>query len=732
VTAPADGLAATKLRPPALPAHLVRRGRLDVLLDAGAAGPARLVLVSAPAGSGKSTLLASWLAARPGAVAWLQAEASDSDPARFWAHLVHAVSAAVPGLPPNLPAVVASSGGDELVVVNALVNALSEPAEPLVLVVDDYHLIEVEAVHRGVERLVELSPAGLTLVLATRVDPPLRLGRLRVRRQLLELRAADLRFAADEARVLLGPAAALLDGADVEAIRQRTEGWAAGLVLAGMSLGRTSDAGAFVHAFAGDDSLVVEYLHDEYLAALTPQERQRLLETSVLDQFDAGLVDALTGQTDGADWLRQTAATNQLVIGLDRTGTWFRYHHLLRDLLRLEAGPALADRLPDLHARAARCFAERGEHGRAVEHHLAAGQAPAAAQLMLLHGPKLLRDGQVGTLRALLEQLGELTGQLAWCALLYGWCEYLSGRYASALDWIDTTLRVAPDGFDHVIATSLRINVSLGRGDVAAALADAVSVDVPGVLESHHGDLATATGVAYAWAGRHEEARRTLRLTVAKAAADRFPTAQAGAATYLAVVELEAGTRASAEAAADQALATATSLGLAEYPGVATAYAVRSRTGADAERAVADARHAVALVRTASTSLARAYVLTAAADTLLEHGHAEGALLLSEARSVVARCPDPGTVSGHLARVEARHGRAAPDRRTAPQLVEQLTARELAVLRYLPTQLTQRDIADELYVSLNTVKTHCQAAYRKLGVVDRRAAVQAARDLHLL
>jgi LuxR family transcriptional regulator, maltose regulon positive regulatory protein len=730
VNAAAQGLAATKLRPPALPDRLVARPRLDALLNGGVGGQVRLVLVSAPAGSGKSTVLASWLADRPQACAWLQVETSDSDPARFWAYLVQALTSAAPGLSSRLAAVVASSAGDESVVVTAVVNALAELEQPLVLVIDDYHLIQSDAVHRGMERLVELSPAGLTLVIATRADPPLRLGRLRVRRQLLELRGDDLRFSVDEAPVLLGPAAARLDDAGREALRERTEGWAAGLVLAGMSLARTDDAGAFVEAFAGDDSMVVEYLRDEYLAALTPQDRQRLLETSLLEQLDAGLVDAVTGGSDGADWLRRTAASNKLVIGLDATGTWFRYHHLLRDLLRLEARQILPGRLPELHARAAACFAGRGEHGRAIEHHVAAGQVPEAAHLMLAHGPRLLHDGQVETLRAILDRLQPLTGQVPGTALLYGWCEQLAGRYDSASEWVDTTLRLAPGGFDPVIAAALRINVSIGRGDVAAALAHAVVVDVPAVLDAQAADLAVAVGASYLWAGRPEDARRAFHLAAAKAAAERFPTALATALTYLSVLALETGSRGSASAAADRAVAAATAVGLAEYHGVAAAYAVRGRAGDDPERRLDDARHAVVLARRIPTTLAHAYVLAAAAETLLDNADAAGELLLAEAQSQIAHCPDPGTAGSFVNGVAARHD--APARRAPAALVEPLTERELAVLRYLPTQLTQRDIAAELYVSVNTVKTQCQSAYRKLGVAGRKAAVQAARDLRLL
>jgi len=263
-----------------------------------------------------------------------------------------------------------------------------------------------------------------------------------------------------------------------------------------------------------------------------------------------------------------------------------------------------------------------------------------------------------------------------------------------------------------------------------------VSVDVPGVLEAHHCDLGTATGVAYAWAGRAQDARRVLRMTARRAAAEDFPTALAITATYLAVVELEDGAAVDAQAAAQGALATAVELGLGEYRGVAPAYAIRAQTGLDPDAAVADALHAVDVVRRNATSLALAYVLTVAADALIERDHACGRQLLAEARGLVDRCPDPGVVGPRLRRAESRYGvigaAAAARGGAASALVEPLTERELAVLRYLPTQLTQRDIAAELFVSLNTVKTHCQAAYRKLGVVDRKAAVQAARQRRLL
>jgi LuxR family maltose regulon positive regulatory protein len=725
------GLAATKLRPPVPPGRLVRRSRLSDVLDAGLERHVRLILVSAPAGSGKSTLVSSWLSGRTEAVAWLQVEESDSDPARFWSYLVEAIGQAHPIAAGDLRPIVASSNGDDLVVVSALVNGLADIPDPLVVVIDDYHLIDDRSVHRGVERLIDLCPRQVTVVLATRIDPPFRLGRLRVRDQIAEIRAADLRFATDEASSLLGPVGRSLDRTQLDQLCGRTEGWAAGLVLAGLSLSQATDADEFIEAFRGDDQLVVEYLRDELLAAVGADDRQRLLETSIVEQLCGPLVDAVTDSTSGATWLRDTAGTNQLLIGLDRTGTWYRYHHLLRDLLRLEADQAFPERMPELHARAAAWFESQGDHGKAIAHRLACRDVEAAAGLLLFHGPRLLADGQIETLRGFLEQLGEAARTFTWCALLAGWCEFLAGRHTSAESWLDSLVEAAPEGFDLTVATPLRMNISLARGDVATAL-DTARQMTPTDLTSHRSDLATATGAAYAWAGQAEDARRTLRLAVDKAVDERLRTAHVLALVYLAVVAFDDGPAASAQTAASTAVETARGFGLSAYHGVAPAYAIRARTGDDPAHAQADALHALNLTRRVSTDLALGFVLTTCGDTLVDLGDPTGEPLLAEARSVIDRCPDPGIAGRYLARAESRHGIAEVDRPRAAVLVEQLTDREMAVLRHLPTQMSQRDIASELYVSLNTVKTHCSAIYRKLGVGDRKAAVQAARDLGLL
>lgn len=718
-------LAATKLTPPTLPSRLVPRLRLDALLDASLADHVKLVLASAPAGSGKSTLLASWLAARPESSAWLQVERTDSDPTRFWVYLVEAVARVHPTFSATLEPLIVGAGDDSQLVVTAMVNELATLPEPLILVIDDYHLIENPSIHEGMERLIELSPPSVTIVLSTRVDPPFRLGRLRVRNQISEIRSSDVRFEPAEAAELLSPEP--VDERMVERLVGRTEGWAAGLVLAGLSLQRAPDSERFVDAFHGDDQLVVDYMTEEFLAGESDEQRRRLLETSVLEQFNGALVDAVTGSTGGSQWLLDTAKANQLLISLDRTGTWFRYHHLFRDLLRLEAQQALPGRLGELHQRAADWFEAEDDARHAVVHHLAAGNHRAAIRLMYRLAPQLIADSQIDTLRSILEDIGEPAKCDPVCALSWGWCDYIRGHYARAAEWVAITHDVASAEFDPIITAPLRMNLSLAQGDVGSALALAREVEVDNHSTARRPELATTTGGAFMWAGQHAQAADMLDIAVAKSVATRFRSTHVLARIHQAINAFDA-TGSTAEAST--ALATASELGMSTYHRLAPAYAIRGRSSSDEAQAHGDATHAVEMARKAPGHLALAFVLTTCADTLLDLDDPAGQALLVEARTVIDRCPDPGIAGRYLARIESKHAMAAST--PVDALVEQLTERETAVLRYLPTTLSQRDISAELYVSPNTVKTHCAAIYRKLGVGDRKAAVQRARDLGLL
>jgi LuxR family maltose regulon positive regulatory protein len=365
----------TKLHAPALRSGLVARPALLARLVAG--HERKLTLVCAPAGWGKSTLLGAWSAspeeARP--FAWVLLDRADSDPVRFWRYVIGALRSVRPGLGTAPLAALGSAGRDVVdVVVAPLINELGALASPLVLVLDDYHLVRGEAVHASLGFLLRHLPATLHLAIATRVDPPLPVGGLRAAGALTEIRAADLRFDEEEAEELLNGSLALgLDPHDVELLRARTEGWAAGLQLAALSARTMEDRHAFASEFAGSDRLVGDYLR-ELLADQPPSRREFLLRTSVLERLCAPLCDAVTERGDSGEQLQAIDRANLFLVALDRRGEWFRYHHLFRELLRHELMRTVPGLVSDLHRRALAWHREYGDVEEAIAHAAAAGE----------------------------------------------------------------------------------------------------------------------------------------------------------------------------------------------------------------------------------------------------------------------------------------------------------------------------------------------------------------------
>ncbi len=713
---------ATKVTAPRPPSRHLQRARLLETLDGTVAAGRGVVLVSAPAGSGKSTLVNGWLETQAAGVGWLQIDEADDDPSRFWAYVAAALADTMPGLADAVRTAL-RSGADTAVA--TVINQIADHAGAVVLVIDDYHLITSEAVHHSVEQLVTRRPENLTVVLSTRIDPPFRLGRLRVRDQLTEVRADDLRFDQAEASWLLDAAATGLRSETVTVLHERTEGWAAGLVLAGLSMRDGVDVDGFVEAFRGDDHLVADYLTDEFLDSVDDIERQRLLDVSVLGRLSGPLIDDVCGVDDGTEWLARLAASNQLVIALDRTGTWFRFHHLLRDLLRLDAVRTIPERLPGLHLAAAAWHRDHGDMYTAIEHYIDGGDLATAGDLIAVHATALLNDGQIFTVLRLLDRLGDLPERHSRSALVRGWINLSTGRFAGARHYYDVAVEYG-DGRDANLTSSLGIMVHLAEG----ALGDALTI-AGGMAEPTESTQAIGLVAAHTWAGMFDEARRHVAVARELGAAEPSDYALTMAPGYAAVIELESGNRAVAAEHAAASVEHAERHGVAESPQLSMAHAVAARTTADPDQRTAAADRAIELARRAPDPFTLGYVLALVGDAACDDDDPAGPELLREARQTIDRCPDPGIVGAALARIEARHGLAA--RAPAPTgLVEEITERELAVLRYLPSQLSQREIANELYVSLNTVKTHCKAIYRKLGVDGRKAAVHSARSHGLL
>ena len=379
-----DALLATKLHVPRPQPGFVPRPRLVQALSQGLARGR--VLVCAPAGFGKTSLLADWARSGGRPVAWLGLDAGDNDPARFWRYVVAALDQAQPGIAERLGPLLgppAPRSFDGLV--TALINELAaQPGrDEVLLVLDDYHLVDAGPVHESVAFLLENLPPGLLLVVSGRADPPLPLARLRARGQLAELRAAELRFTTEEAAALLGAAAGPdLPDTAVAALTARTEGWAAGLQLAALSLrGRTDPAG-FVAAFSGSHRFVLDYLADEVLDGQPGQVRAFLLETSVLERLSGELCDAVTGRSGSQAMLHHIERAGLFLVPLDEVRGWWRYHHLFADLLRARLEQEQPGRVQELHRAAAAWSDEHDLGDDAVRHALAAGDTAWAARLV--------------------------------------------------------------------------------------------------------------------------------------------------------------------------------------------------------------------------------------------------------------------------------------------------------------------------------------------------------------
>src|SRR5216684_80624 len=397
-----DVLLATKLHVPRPQPGFVPRRRLVEALGEGLARGR--VLICAPAGSGKTALLADWArSGRP--VAWLGLDGGDSDPARFWRYAVAALDRARPGLARRVgPLPPRSFEG----LVTALINELAADPGPdeVVLVLDDYHLVDSGPVHESVAFLLENLPPGLRVVVSGRADPPLPLARLRARGQLAELRTADLRFTPEEAAALLGKTAGPgLPGTAVAALAARTEGWAAGLQLAGLSLRGHADPAGFVAAFSGSHRFVLDYLADEVLDGQPGQVRAFLLETSVLERLSGELCDAVTGRAGSQAMLQDIERAGLFLVPLDEVRGWWRNHHLFADLLRARLQAEQPGRVQALHRAAAAWCDEHDLADDAVRHALAAGDAAWAARLVERHVETLLGRSEGATLRRWLSAL---------------------------------------------------------------------------------------------------------------------------------------------------------------------------------------------------------------------------------------------------------------------------------------------------------------------------------------
>ncbi|HVT77368.1 MAG TPA: LuxR C-terminal-related transcriptional regulator [Acidimicrobiales bacterium] len=393
-----------KVRAPRPSRVVVRRSRLESRLLRGAEPP--LTLVSAPAGFGKTTLLAEWFADRGRPTAWLSLDASDSDASGFWSNLIASIQKVVPEAGVEALSLLAAGTSATQAAAASLLNDLEAFATDLVVVLDDYHFIESPEVHESLTFLLEYLPAQVHFVIASRADPALPLARMRARGELLEVRAADLRFTTEEAAAYFREAMGIdLSAAEVGALEARTEGWIAALQLAALSMRGRDNIAEFIDRFAGDDRFVVDYLATEVLERQDEDVREFLLDTCILTRLTGPLCDAVTGRTDGTATLEALERANLFVVPLDDRRVWYRYHHLFADVLRARLGEQRSDRARELHRRASEWYDAHDDPAEAIAHALAAENFERAAEILERAASMLDRMRQEASTRRWLDAL---------------------------------------------------------------------------------------------------------------------------------------------------------------------------------------------------------------------------------------------------------------------------------------------------------------------------------------
>ncbi len=505
----AGPLLETKLYLPRRRRELVPRPRLRQRLDQGAESKA--TLVSAPAGFGKTTLLGDWLegwaADAPVApagqrcVAWLSLDERDDGAATFWIYVIAALRRAVPGIgattlslfqsPQPLPAEVALA---------PLLNELAAVPHDVVLVLDDYHAVESADVQEGMAFLLDHLPPPVHLVIGTRADPSLPLARLRARGELVELRAADLRFTPDEAAAYLNEVMGLgLAAQDIAALEGRTEGWIAALQLAALSMRGRDDVAGFIAGFAGDERYIVDYLVEEVLQRQPERVRTFLLQTSILGRLSGPLCDAVTGRDGGRARIEALDRSNLFVVPLDDRRRWYRYHHLFADVLRAHVAEEHPEEVAALHQRASQWYELNGERQEAIRHAFAAEDYERAADLVELAAPSLRRDRQEATL---LGWFKTLPSELFRRRPVLG-NEYAGALMASgALGGVDTLLRDAERWLESMpVDTPAGAIAPAGALEHLAAGPDELVVldrkeyrRLPGAIAVHRAGLALTQG----------------------------------------------------------------------------------------------------------------------------------------------------------------------------------------------------------------------------------------------
>lgn len=731
-------LIAAKLSPPVPRDQLVTRSRLLGRLQAGSGR--RLTIVACPAGFGKTTLLAEWRGIQSvrQPVAWLSLDERDNDPAVLWTYVIEALEGVCPAvreakLPRPTPAV---SGLDT--VLPLLVNELCR-LHAVTLILDDCHRLTGAAVRASLAWFVRNAPRNFRLVLSTRGEPPLPLGAMRAHGEVLELDADDLRFTASEAGVFLNGRLALgLRPADVAGLVERTEGWPAGLSLAAFSLQGTTDRDTLIGGLGPASRHLADFLLTEVLQAHDGPTQSLLMRCSILDRLHGPLCDAVLEQADSGETLESLARTNLFVAPIPGERTWYRVRPVFAQLLRAELERREPGLAPALHRRAYAWHRDYGTADEAVRHAIAAGVYAEAADLIAGCWSRFAREGKFSLVLAWLRQLpeGTLAGNVR-LLLVEAWTLALSGKRRRAEQAVAAIERRGElsggplaDGFSSADASLTLLRACLSCGDVAGQLRNARrAAELEDTLSPWRPVACWAVGVASYRRGELSEADRWFAESLALPSAGTTLPVGASSLAYRSLIAGEHRDLDRQRILAEQAMQVARDRGVEKANGVVPlAFGVSlAARGRPAEAQLQIARGIARLRRSKGQPTDLAMALMHQASVLSTLGDGDGSQkVVAQARVILESCPDARLLAQRLETLDPTIG-------TRHECGNgELTEGELRVLKLLASDLSERGIGNELYVSYNTVHSHVRSIYRKLGISSRSQALKRASELALV
>lgn len=728
----------SKLLPPRLPSAVVPRSSL--LEDLRSGRESTLTVVCAPPGYGKTTTLAQWMKVDAGeaAFAWVSLDQADADPARFWTYVISALAQVEPSVG-NRSLVALRQHATELItdVLPLLLEELSGGAQDAVLVLDDYHLVESDPVAESMAFFLQHSPDRIQVAIAARSDPRLPLARLRASGSLAELRAENLRFTSTEVKAFFERAAvAPLSAVDVDNLAKRTDGWPAVLRLAAILLRPQHDVSRFVRTFAGSNRQVVDYMATDVLQTLPPPTRTFVLRTSILRRLCGSLCDAVAGVQGSAATLRELSRVNVFITQLEGDGGWYRYHQLLAEALRTELQDNYPGLIAQLHTRASNWFEATGDLESATDHAITARDIGLSSRLILRQLQPFVATGRVATID---RWLAELSWPQARSDPELAVARAVAAGLTSQLEQAESWLEVAAEGPRNAMTGA---GVPLGFGvdflrsffalrDISSTYEVAQRAVSQAPAPEWRGAALTGLGQCLYLLGQSAEAIDPLREAMSLLPDDPYMVCLA--AGYLALAECD---RENAERGERLARRTVSLLDARSLAHAGTAGLCHLSLGAalKAQGHLAEAEtelsFTVRLHHADSPSLWHAHALVRLADVRWASGnHSRAMGALEEAEAILERLPDAGIVPQLAGNIRRRL--STPSRRPVA-FGQQLSERELAVLRLLVAELTLREIAGELHVSYNTVKSHTRTIYRKLGAESRFAAIERAKKHGLL